>query len=281
MNILTFDIEDWYNCDFISQDFNWDKYEVRLYEGVDRILSALDEANQKGTFFCLGWVAEKHPEIIRRIHSSGNHIGCHSYQHELAFRFDKVSFRNDTENARKLIEDITGTKVNAYRAPGFSITNNNTWAFEVLAELGFEYDCSIFPALHDYGGFPTFGKSEPVILKLANGLDLKEFPINFHSIFGKNLVFSGGGFFRLFPYTLIRKWGKESQYLMTYFHTRDFDPDQPMIDSLPMMRKFKSYVGLRHSYSKFKKMLQDFCFVDIEEANRKIDWENARKLELL
>jgi peptidoglycan-N-acetylglucosamine deacetylase len=278
MNILTFDIEDWYNCDFLTQDFNWDKYEVRLYEGIDRILSALDSAQLKGSFFCLGWVAEKHPEIIRRIHAEGHHIGCHSYQHELAFRFDKEDFRQDTDKSRKLLEDITGTNVNAFRAPGFSITENNSWALEVLSELGFEYDCSIFPAAHDYGGYPSFGKAEPVIFKLPNGAELKEFPINFHSMMGRNLVFSGGGFFRLFPYHLIHKWGKSSSYLMTYFHTRDFDPEQPMIESLPLMRKFKSYVGLKHSYAKFQHLLRDFNFVDVESADKLVDWTNARRI---
>ena len=280
MNILTFDIEDWYNCDFITQDFNWDKYEVRLYEGIDRILGALDAENLKGSFFCLGWVAEKHPDVIRRIHAGGHHIGCHSYQHELSFRFDRDGFWQDTDKSRKLLEDITGSAINAFRAPGFSITEKNTWALEALSEMGFEYDCSIFPAAHDYGGYPSFGKSEPVIFKLRNGAELKEFPINFHSILGRDLVFSGGGFFRLFPYSLIKKWGRSSSYLMTYFHTRDFDPDQPMIESLPIMRKFKSYVGLKHSFSKFQQLLHDFDFVDVEEADRLVDWSNARRIEI-
>jgi peptidoglycan/xylan/chitin deacetylase (PgdA/CDA1 family) len=97
MNILTFDIEDWYNCDFISEDFNWDKYEVRIYEGVQRILVELENRRQKATFFCLGWIAEKHPQIIRNIHNQGHHIGCHSYQHELSFRLNAEGFRNETE----------------------------------------------------------------------------------------------------------------------------------------------------------------------------------------
>lgn len=275
MNILTFDIEDWYNCDFITPDFNWDKYEVRIYEGVEKILNELENRKIKGTFFCLGWIAEKHPNVIKQIHAQGHHIGCHSYQHELAFRFDKEGFRNDTEKAKKLIEDLIGDKVNAFRAPGFSITAQNTWAFEVLAEMGFEYDSSILPASHDYGGFPDFGDSQPTLLKLKNGLQLKEFPINVKSVLGKQLVFSGGGFFRLFPYPLINYWGKSSPYIMTYFHTRDFDPDQPMIQSLPFMRKFKSYVGLSTSFAKFQKLLNNYDFVNIEEANKLIDWNRT------
>jgi len=278
MNILTFDIEDWYNCDFITPDFNWDKYEVRIYGGVDKILHELSVRNLKGTFFCLGWIAEKHPEVIRKIHAQGHHVGCHSYQHELAFRFDKEGFRNDTEKAKKLIEDLIGEQVNAFRAPGFSIRKDNVWAMDIIAELGFEYDSSILPAKHDYGGFPDFGEAEPSLLKLANGMQLKEFPINVHSLLGKKMVFSGGGFFRLFPYPFIKHWAHQSSYMMTYFHPRDFDPDQPVIKSLPLMRKFKSYVGLSTSFPKFQKLLDEFEFVNIVQANELINWDKSRVL---
>ena len=280
MNILTFDIEDWYNCDFITPDLNWDKYEVRIYKGVAQILEELDIRRIKATFFCLGWIAEKHPDIIRWIHSHGHHIGCHSYQHELSFRFNWEEFRQDTEKAKKLIEDLIGESINAFRAPGFSITERNIWSLEVLTELGFEYDCSIFPAIHDYGGFISYGKSEPAILKLSNGSQIKEFPINIKQTWGKKIVFSGGGYFRLYPYYLIKNWALDTPYLMTYFHTRDFDPDQPRIDSLPTIRKFKSYVGLSTAFTKFQNLLSDFEFVSVKEANELVDWKSARVIDL-
>lgn len=280
MNILTFDIEDWYNCDFISSDFEWDKHEVRIYSGVGKILEELERSKLKATFFCLGWLAEKHPEVIKRIHAQGHHIGCHSYQHELSFRFDREGFKADTLKAKQLIENVIGESINAFRAPGFSITENNAWAFEVLTELGFKYDCSIFPAAHDYGGFQGFGKVEPVILKLSNDFQLKEFPISMKPFWGKNIVFSGGGFFRFFPYWLIKRWASQSSYMMTYFHPRDFDPDQPVIDSLPAMRKFKSYVGLKKAFPKFQRLLDDFEFVSVEEANNLVDWNVTRVLKL-
>lgn len=279
MNILTFDIEDWYNCDFISPDLNWDKYEVRIYEGVNKILQELELQKIKATFFCLGWIADKHPDVIRSIHKHGHHIGCHSYQHELAFRLDKQSFEEDTKKATALIEDLIGEKINAYRAPGFSITEKNIWALEILTELGYKYDCSIFPAAHDYGGFLSYGKAEPARLK-CNDLIIKEFPINTKQILGKGLVFSGGGFFRFYPYFLIKEWAQDCQYLMTYFHTRDFDPDQPVIESLPVMRKFKSYVGLSKAFAKFQLLLQDFKFISIEEADKLVDWEKTRIIHL-
>lgn len=278
MNVLTFDIEDWYNCDFISEDFNWDKYEVRIYEGVERILKELSDRELKGTFFCLGWIAEHHPSIIKRISDQGHHIGCHSYQHELATRFTPLQFKEDTYKSKCLIEDVIGESIDVFRAPGFSITENNTWAFEILSELGFKYDCSVFPSHHDYGGMPNYGKGEPAII-FVNGCTIKEFPITVHEIVGRRIVFSGGGFFRLFPYYLIKSWSEQSDYLMTYFHPRDFDPEQPMVESLPMMRKFKSYVGLKTSFKKFQKYLDDFEFVSVEEADKRIDWVKAKTIQ--
>lgn len=279
MNILTFDIEDWYNCDFISENFNWNKYEVRIYEGVERILNELEKKKFKGTFFCLGWLAENHPNVIRNIHKAGHQIGCHSYQHQLSTRFTIETFREDTYKAKSLIEDAIGEKIDSFRAPGFSITYNNLWAFDVLCELGFKYDSSVFPAYHDYGGIPDYGNAEPTIIS-HNGNVIKEFPINIHKSFGNSIVFSGGGFFRLFPYWLIRKWGKNTDYLMTYFHPRDFDINQPIVNGLPAMRFFKSYVGLRTAFLKFQKLLKDFDFINIEIADEIIDWNLARRIQL-
>jgi len=280
MNILTFDIEDWYNCDFENQDFNWDKSEVRIYDNVDRILDELAKHKIVATFFCLGWLAEKHPKVIQKIHAQGHQIGCHSYQHELSFRFDKEAFKADTLKSKDLLEAVIGEPIYSFRAPGFSISEQNIWALEVIAELGFKYDCSLFPAAHDYGGFKSYGVAEPAILKLPNGMLLKEFPMSVKNLYGKKIIFSGGGFFRLFPYFLIKYWSKQSSYLMTYFHPRDFDPDQPMIETLPINRKFKSYVGLKRAFSKFQKLLKDFEFTGIQEADKKIDWKSTRIIDL-
>jgi polysaccharide deacetylase family protein (PEP-CTERM system associated) len=279
MNILTFDIEEWFHSDFISGSGNWDNYEARIYNDIDRVLEALDKKKQKATFFCLGWIALKHPQVIKRIHARGHQIGCHSDMHELVFRFNKLQFSKDTETAIKRIEDLTGDKINLYRAPGFSITEKNPWAFEVLAENGIEFDCSIFPSNREYGGFPSFGNSEPSIIDV-HGYFMKEFPINIVKIMGKEIIFSGGGFFRLLPYSLIHYWMKKSDYVMTYFHPRDFDAKLPMLHHLPLHRKFKSYVGLRKSFTKFKRLLNDFEFVNIEQADQLINWDKARTIKL-
>ncbi len=280
MNILTFDIEDWYNCDFISEDFDWDKWEYRVEIALLPLLDELDRRGQKGTFFCLGWLAERHPEIINEIHKRGHQIGCHTYQHELSTRFTPEEFVKDTLKAKKLIEGVIGMGIDCFRAPGFSITEQNTWAIDKLVEMGFKYDCSVFPAHHDYGGMPHYGASEPAILKTKTGNTIKEFPINIHTIAGKHMVFSGGGFFRFFPYWLIRKWGKESVYMMTYFHPRDFDVDQPMVKGLPWKRRFKSYVGISGNFNKWKRLLDDFDFVDVDTADKMVDWSRAKVIDL-
>lgn len=278
MNILTFDIEDWYNHDDYSRDFAWEKHEVRIYEGTDKILSALDEKGLKGTFFCVGWIAEHHPQVIRDIANAGHHLGCHSYQHELATRFTREEFKEDTYKAKCLIEDVAGCKVDAFRVPSFSITRNNLWAFDVLAELGFKYDSSVFPSTHEFGGIPGF-KAEPTILKTNSG-DIYEFPISLGKFLGREIVYSGGGYFRVMPYWLLKKLTAKAQYLMSYFHPSDFDPDQPNMPQLSYMRQFKNRVALKGSYQKFKHYISDFDFVSLKKAVEVIDWEKYNTIHI-
>lgn len=280
MNILTIDIEDWFHCDFISEPSTWNNYETRIFKSTDNILEALNDRKLKATFFILGWVAEKYPEVVKKIHSQGHEIGCHSYIHELVHRMKPEEFREDTKRAISFIENITGEKIIMYRAPAFSITERTLWAFEILSEFGIQYDCSVLPSdSHDYGGFPSYGEILPSVIQV-NGIKIREFPMNTVSVFGKQLIFSGGGFFRLFPYFLINYWAKKSPYIVSYFHPRDFDAGQPMLKQLPLMRKFKSYVGLKSSFPKFLKLLEDFNFVSVGEAASKIDWEKAKTIRL-
>lgn len=273
MNILTFDIEDWYNHDDYSRDLNWGKHEVRIYTGVEKILSTLERTGCKGTFFCLGWIAEHHPQIIRMIAESGHHIGCHSYQHELATRFTIDEFEEDTYKAKALIEDACGHEVDAYRVPSFSVTRQNLWMFEILARLGFRYDCSVFPSAHEFGGFPRFPVAEPFAIETKHGL-LKEFPLNVTRFFGRELVFSGGGYFRVIPYPLIDRLTRKSEYVMSYFHPSDFDPGQPRMPQLSAMRQYKNRVCLKGAYEKFEKYIEQFNFLDLRQADRLIDWSS-------
>lgn len=279
MNILSFDIEEWFHCDFISHKNTWDNYEVRIYKSVDLILQHMADKKLKGTFFILGWIAEKYPEIVKKIFALGHEIAAHSYYHELVHIMTRDEFYDDTRKVLDKIQDITGEKVIIYRAPAFSITEKTLWAFEVLAELGIEYDCSIFPSNHDYGGFPSFGQSQPAIINV-NGIHIKEFPINTIKILNKDIVFSGGGFFRLFPYFLIKKWTNASPYVMSYIHPRDFDHGQPMLPQLPLIRKFKSYYGLNRSYKKYQKWTNDFKTYSLLDASKLIDWSKVKIISL-
>jgi peptidoglycan-N-acetylglucosamine deacetylase len=279
MNILTFDIEDWFCHDNYTQDFNWNKYEVRIHKGLDLILDELDKQNQKGTFFCLGWIAENQSSIIKEIHKRGHQIGCHSYQHQLATRFNRNEFYNDTYKAQNLLENLISEKVSVFRAPSFSITKDNLFTLEVLVELGFEIDCSIFPISRECGGLPNYGKAEPAII-YYNGHELKEFPISTHTIFGKTIIFSGGGYFRILPYVMLKRFAEKNNYVMSYFHPSDFDPGQPSMKNLSLIRRWKNEVKLDGAFNKFQKYIHELSFINIEEADKIVDWSKARKVVL-
>ena len=279
MKIMTFDIEDWYCHDVKTDRLDWEEQEVRIYEGVENILSALEENDVTATFFCLGWLAEHHPRVIQMIADAGHQVGCHSYKHELATKLTPEQFRENTLRAKNALEDIIGKSVELYRAPAFSITEDNLFAFDTLVELGFTTDCSVFPAHRDDGGMPSYEFGEPGILE-HNGMRLKEFPIHPYCIGGKKIVYSGGGYFRLFPYWLIKNLTSKQEYVMSYLHPSDFDPDQPKMDYLPAWNRWKNSVGLKGAYRKFCHYLKDFDFINIEAADKLFDWERARVVKL-
>jgi len=282
MKILTFDIEDWFHIlDFDETESldSWNKFDSRLNHNLDFIFSFLSDSGYKAAFFILGWVAEKHPNVIKKIISEGYEIGNHSYSHLLLYTHVKAKVKEDLERSNKILQDISGAKIKYFRAPGFSIKNDTNWAFEILLELGIEIDSSIFPTSRGHGGYLGFPYSTPCKLNI-NGSIIKELPINTFKFLGKEIVFSGGGYFRLLPYSLQKQLYKKSEYLMTYFHPRDFDPNQPVLENLSRTRKFKSYVGLKNSKQKFQKLLNDYEFVDIQTADKMIDWGNAPEVKL-
>ena len=164
--------------------------------------------------------------------------------------------------------------------PGFSLTANSIWALDILGEEGVKVDSSVFPMATSHGGLPQFEIDQPCVVKTATGQVLKEFPLNTRTILGNRMVFSGGGYFRLFPYWLLKKFFTDSAYVLTYFHPRDFDAHQPVLPHLPLSRKFKSYVGLKNAESKLVKLLAEFEFTDIRTAVSTVDWENVKIVEL-
>lgn len=282
MNILTFDIEEWFHIldnDSTKTEKEWNNFESRIHANMNRIFEMLDKLNIKATFFCLGWIAEKYPEIIREIDRRGYEVACHSSRHQLIYEQTPVEFKEDLLKSLKILENITGKKVVSYRAPGFSLTENCKWAFDILAEAGIKYDSSVFPAQRFHGGFPSFPGSEPAFIEI-NGSKILEFPINVIKVAGKNIVFSGGGYFRFFPYWLIKYWTHQSPYLMTYLHPRDFDATQPTIEGLSFPRRFRTYYGIKSARLKFEKWTSDFDFLDIQSAIQTIDLSKIKTVQL-
>ena len=275
MNILTFDIEEWYVYQLYPKGGKA-YYLPIIDEYLDKLLLLLKDNDVKATFFCLGKVAEEYPNVIRKIVDNGHEIGCHSYQHKFVTQMTKEEFYDDTLYAKKILEEVSGQKILAYRAPAFSFSKSNKWVFEVLCELGFEYDCSIFPTSRSFGGFKSFATDKPSIVDV-NGATIKEFPVNISDIFGLTIPFSGGGYFRLTPYSLIKSELLKNDYIMSYFHIRDFDAKQKQVKSI---RYFKSYYGIKSAFEKLSRYINENNFVSLYQADELIDWKNTQIIKL-
>ncbi len=268
MNFITFDIEDWFHIldhPVSAKPSTWVRFESRIDYGVGLILSLMDKYDLKGTFFCLGWIAEKYPNIIKRIDEAGHHIGTHSYYHQLVYKQSEDEYREDLSDSIKILSDLTGKKIDAYRAPGFSIKNSNLWAFDVMAEEGIKFDSSVFPATRAHGGLPKFTTNQPCKIITKKGYEIIELPINTTSLLGQKFVFSGGGYFRLLPQFFLKELFKSQDYNMTYFHPRDFDTGQPKLPGLSAYRLFKSYYGIKNTLTKLDNMFRLINFQRIDK----------------
>lgn len=292
MNILTFDTEEW----FIEKAYygaSVEKYQI--YDSyLKSILDLLDERNLKATFFCVGGLAKDFPNVVKTIAEKGHEIGCHSNAHTWLSTFNRDGLKSDTETAIKSIEDVIGKKVLSYRAPAFSIGENNKWALEVLAECGIERDASIYPAARDFGGFEGFPADKPCIVKVGN-TSLKEFPISLTTLAGKQLAYSGGGYFRFFPLSFIKKKMAASDYAMTYFHIGDLEYHKMKMEpkedfesyyKVPgtfknrFTRMVKQGLGTKRAFDKMCKLVSAFDFANLDEADSSIEWEYAKVVEL-
>jgi polysaccharide deacetylase family protein (PEP-CTERM system associated) len=275
MNVLTIDVEEWFQFfEDLDSGERYKNYEVRIYENVDRILELLGENNAKATFFVVGWIAKRYPDIVKRI-SENFEIGSHTMTHKLVRSLNSDEFYNEVHSSISLIEDITSKKVRAFRAPGFSTGKNELWAFEVLSDLGIEIDSSFLP--YNFGF--NISKTSPCIIEY-NGIKIKEFPINYRKFLSKGIIYSGGGYFRFFPYRLLKSWVKDSDYFLAYIHPRDLDSKQPLIKGLSPIQFFRSYYGLKSSESKFQKLIKDYNFMDIDSADKQIDWDKVEIIRL-
>jgi len=269
MHILTFDIEDWFHIMEIDELENreaWDRFPSIVEEKTGLILDILDDYDAKATFFVLGWIAKKYPKIAPRIVKRGHELATHGYWHRRVYEQTPESFYNDLKDSVELLQEQTGIKISGYRAPSFSIIPGMEWAFEILCELGIEYDSSLFPAKRGHGGYPC--SPRPNSIRLQNGKTITELPISIVNNGKLKLPFSGGGYLRLLPSSIIR-WGFdqfESQNLpvITYLHPRDFAPEQPRV-SMPLNRKFKSYIGLSTTEKKLRMLLNNYRFTTCSE----------------
>jgi polysaccharide deacetylase family protein (PEP-CTERM system associated) len=281
VRILTFDLEDWFHIlDHPATRYpaQWENFESRVERNTDRLLALLAQHGQRATFFCLGWVADRFPELIRRV-ADQHTIACHTYSHQLAYQQTPDDFRQDALRAKGLLEDITGRPVDIFRAAGFSAVPQIPWFFEELIACGFTADSSVFPMRRGHGGYPGFPFDEPCRVATASGSVL-EFPMSSARLFGFPLAYSGGGYFRLMPYRLVNKWMSGATYTMTYFHPRDIDMEQPLLDSLSVSRKFKSYYGLKGCYAKLEQLLRDFRFSEMDTVRSLLSGNNLPIVEI-
>ncbi|MFC1632017.1 XrtA system polysaccharide deacetylase [Candidatus Omnitrophota bacterium] len=269
-NFLTIDVEDYFQVENFKKTVkfsDWGKYSSRVVRNTGKTLEILAEANAKITFFVLGWVAERFPEVVKKISLAGHEIASHGYAHQLIYKQSQHEFREDIKRAKDVLENITSQPVLGYRAPNYSITNKCVWAMDILLEEGFKYDSSVFPIYHDRGGLPQ-GTRFPY--KICNGPHcLCEFPISTTVLLNNNFPFSGGGYFRLLPYAFvkqaIKKINQQGYPAVIYLHPWELDPQQPRIKT-DYISRFRHYTNIGTTEKKLRALLKDFNFKPIKDA---------------
>lgn len=271
-NILTIDVEDWFQVEALKGKISyqeWYKCESRVTQNILRTLEILDESGTKATFFVLGWIAERHPQVVLEIDRYGHEIASHGYAHRIVYELDEIEFRDDIQRSLSILEGLIKRKVIGYRAPNFSITDRSLWAYTILTELGIEYTSCIFPAKHI---FQVYGMSQaprfPFVLNLKNGRRIKEFPLSTVKIFGKTMPLGGGAYLRIMPYWYnkwaIKRINKQGYPAIVYFHPWEIDPLQPR-EKLGILGKFRHYFNLDIMEVKIRMLLKDFQFETVSE----------------
>jgi polysaccharide deacetylase family protein (PEP-CTERM system associated) len=263
-NYLTIDVEEHFQVaafEDIVKPEEWGGHDSRVVKNTNRILELLQKHDTQATFFIVGWTAQRNPGLVKDIISQGHDVGCHSYMHRKIYDLTPDEFRRDTAKAKDVLEDITGRKINCYRAPSYSITKKSLWALDILEELGFEYDSSIFPIHHDNYGIPD----APRFRYKQPDHNLIEYPISTAKILGRNIPVAGGGYFRLFPYwftkMLLRKINlQEKEPFIFYLHPWEVDPDQPRMTKAKLLSKFRHYNNLKKTETRLENLLNDFNF---------------------
>lgn len=262
---LSFDIEDWFHMveiEAVADREKWDAFPSIVEKTTRWIVETLAENDVRATFFMLGWVAERFPELVPMIAEAGHEIACHSYWHGRVDQLTPEQFRDETARTKELLEQQSGRPVLGYRAPTFSITPGAEWAFDVLLDLGFTYDASLFPARRAHGGYPC-PQAVHDFSNTPSGRSMRELPMSVLDCGPLHLPFSGGGYLRLLPKWVIRRgfarFTKQQMPVIVYLHPRDFAVDCPRVP-MPWSRRFKSYVGLATTAGKLRMMLANYRF---------------------
>lgn len=264
LNAFTIDVEDYFQVSafipYIKKQ-DWPTWPSRVVYNTERLLELLAAHQTHATFFVLGWIAERHPALIKKIVSEGHELACHGYDHTLITQQNRSQFHQDVLRSKNILEDIAGIPVIGYRAPSYSITRNNLWAFDVLIELGFRYSSSIYPIYHDLYGIPDAPRFafHPVA-----GHNFLEVPITTARIARCNIPVGGGGYFRLWPYVLskylMRKAHTEGLPSIFYCHPWEIDAEQPRLEGLSLKTRFRHYYGLAGMQDKLARLLRDFSW---------------------
>lgn len=270
-NALTIDVEDYFQVAALAEAVDrkdWHDMEYRVEANTDRLLSVLGDHNTKATFFTLGWVAEKSPALVRRIHDAGHEVASHGYSHQLIYKQTPEVFREETRRSKAILEDNIGEPVTGYRAASYSITAQSRWALDILCEEGFTWDSSIFPVHHDRYGMPGTPRW-PHRLKTDNGFEIAEFPLSTLKLPGYTLPIAGGGYFRLFPYWF-SQWGLGSinrmgKPFVFYLHPWEIDPGQPRLD-VKWFSRFRHYNNLEVCEQRLVNLLKRFRFTTMSDV---------------
>lgn len=265
INGLSVDVEDWFQVgafETVIDRASWDGLDDRVERNCDRILALFSDAGVKGTFFTLGWVAQRHPALMRRIAGQGHELASHGWDHARVFTLDAKSFAADLDRSRKAIEDSSGARVTGYRAPSFSIDARTPWAHQVLAERGYAYSSSVAPIVHDHYGWreaPRFA------FHPLPDSEFIEIPVTTAELAGRRLAAGGGGFFRVLPYAFTR-WAvrqvnaREQRPAIFYFHPWEIDPDQPRVAHAPLRSRLRHYSRLDAMARKLRRLVRDFSW---------------------
>lgn len=261
-SIFSIDVEDWFHILDVPATpplASWDSLPSHVEANALRLLDVFDEHHAKATCFFLGWVARRYPQLVKEAARRGHEVASHGFAHRLVYDMSRREFFEDASASRRTLEDLTGSRVLGYRSAGFSVTGRVDWFFEALAEAGYRYDSSVFPAARGHGGMCGYRREPHVVV--TNSTRIVEFPVTVADVMGKALCFFGGGYLRLFPYRLIRRMVKqvlaEGRPVVFYVHPREIDPSGPRLP-MPPVRRFKSYVNLHTTESKVRKILRDF-----------------------